>query len=104
MADKTIFLCCSTGASSGFIAKNIRQAAKAEGIEVNVIARSDSVIEDYIEDVDVILIAPHLSYLLDDLEDIADEHDVPLVMIPKKAYGDMDGAAILQIALEEMDA
>ena len=38
MADKTIFLCCSTGASSGFIAKNIRQAAKAEGIEVNVIA------------------------------------------------------------------
>ena len=69
-----------------------------------MIARSDSVIEDYIEDVDVILIAPHLSYLLDDLEDIADEHDVPLVMIPKKAYGDMDGAAILQIALEEMDA
>lgn len=103
MADKTIFLCCSTGASSGFMAKNIRQAARARGIEVSVIARSDSVIEDYIEDVDVILIAPHLSYLMDDLEELVDEYDVPIAMIPKKAYGDMDGDAILDLALEEME-
>lgn len=103
MADKTIFLCCSTGMSSGFMAKNIRQAAKARGLEVNVIARSDSVIGDYVEDVDVILVAPHLSYLLDDLAWVTDEYNVPLTMIPKQAYGDMDGDAILDLALAEMD-
>ena len=103
MAEKTIFLCCATGASSGFMAKNIRQAASARGIDVNVIARSDSVIEDYIEDVDVILVAPHLSYLLDDLSWVTDEYDVPLLLIPKKAYGDMDGDAILDLALEEIE-
>lgn len=46
---KNILLVCGTGASSGFMAKNIRQAAKARNIEIGVKARSDSVVEDYIE-------------------------------------------------------
>lgn len=44
-----ILLVCGTGASSGFMAKNIRKAAKEENLEINVKARSDSEIEEYIE-------------------------------------------------------
>ena len=66
---KNILLVCGTGASSGFMAKNIRQAAKARNIEIGVKARSDSVVEDYIEDIDLLLVGPHLSYMLQDLED-----------------------------------
>ena len=43
---KNILLVCGTGASSGFMAKNIRQAAKARNIEIGVKARSDSVVEE----------------------------------------------------------
>ena len=57
---KNILLVCGTGASSGFMAKNIRQAAKARNIEIGVKARSDSVVEDYIEDIDLLLVGPHL--------------------------------------------
>ena len=64
---KNILLVCGTGASSGFMAKNIRQAAKARNIEIGVKARSDSVVEDYIEDIDLLLVGPHLSYMLQDL-------------------------------------
>ena len=90
---KNILLVCGTGASSGFMAKNIRQAAKARNIEIGVKARSDSVVEDYIEDIDLLLVGPHLSYMLHDLEDIADP------FIPKDAYGELDGDAVLDFAL-----
>lgn len=96
---KNILLVCGTGASSGFMAKNIRQAAKARNIEIGVKARSDSVVEDYIEDIDLLLVGPHLSYMLHDLEDIADPFGVPVQIIPKDAYGELDGNAVLDFAL-----
>mgnify|MGYP000113885904 CR=1 FL=1 len=43
---KNVLLVCGTGASSGFMAKNIRNAAKARGVDVSVKARSDSEVED----------------------------------------------------------
>ena len=96
---KNILLVCGTGASSGFMAKNIRQAAKARNIEIGVKARSDSVVEDYIEDIDLLLVGPHLSYMLQDLEDIAEPHGVSVQIIPKDAYGELDGDAVLDFAL-----
>lgn len=100
---KNILLVCGTGASSGFMAKNIRQAAKARGIEVGVKARSDSTVEDYIEDIDLLLVGPHLSYMMDDLKQIADPHGVPAALIPKDAYGELDGDAVLDFALEILE-
>lgn len=97
---KNILLVCGTGASSGFMAKNIRIAAKARGLEIGVKARSDSTVEDYIEEIDLLLVGPHLSYMLDDLKDIADPYDVPVEIIPKDAYGSLDGDAVLDFALE----
>ena len=98
---KNILLVCGTGASSGFMAKNIRQAAKARNIEIGVKARSDSVVEDYIEDIDLLLVGPHLSYMLQDLEDIADPYDVPVRIIPEEAYGSLDGNAVIDFLLSE---
>ena len=59
-----ILLVCGTGASSGFMAKNIRKAAKEENLEINVKARSDSEIEEYIESIDPVSYT-HLDQLLD---------------------------------------
>ena len=69
---KNILLVCGTGASSGFMAKNIRQAAKVRNIEIGVKARSDSVVEDYIEDIDLLLVGPHLELYAAGSGDIAE--------------------------------
>ena len=37
-----VLLVCGSGASSGFMAANIRKAAKEKGMEMEVQARSDS--------------------------------------------------------------
>lgn len=100
---KNLLLVCGTGASSGFMAKNIRVCAKARGIEIGVKARSDSTVEDYIEDIDLLLVGPHLSYMLNDLKKIADPYNVPVLIIPKEAYGELDGDAVLDFALEALE-
>jgi PTS system cellobiose-specific IIB component len=85
------------------MAKNIRQAAKARGKDVSVKARSDSEIEDYIEEIDLLLVGPHLKYMMDTIEATASEYDVPAVLIKDDAYGSLNGEAVLQ-QIEEIIA
>lgn len=99
---KNILLVCGTGASSGFMAKNIRQAAKARGQQIGVKARGDAEVETYIEEIDLLLVGPHLKYMLQDLEQIAKPHGVPVRIIPEKAYGTLDGNAVLDFIDQEL--
>lgn len=92
---KNVLLVCGTGASSGFMAKNIRKAAKEKGIEIDVKARSDSEVDEYIEEIDLLLVGPHLKYMLDDLKKEAAPYDVPVEIIHEDAYGSLDGEAVL---------
>ncbi|WMC91495.1 PTS sugar transporter subunit IIB [Kineothrix sp. MB12-C1] len=93
---KNVLLICGTGASSGFMAKNIRKAAKEEGKDVSVKARSDSELEEYIEEIDLLLVGPHLKYMLEDLKKEADQYNVPVEIIQEEAYGSLDGEAVLR--------
>ena len=93
---KHVLLICGTGASSGFMAKNIRKAAKENGKEVDVKARSDSELDEYIEEIDLLLVGPHLKYMLEDLEKEAEPYKVPVAIIYEEAYGSLDGAAVLK--------
>ena len=99
---KNVLLVCGTGASSGFMAKNIRQAAKAHGVDISFKARSDSEVEEYIEEIDLLLVGPHLKYMLNDLEEIADPYDVPVRIIDEAAYGSLDGEAVFEFTMREL--
>lgn len=98
---KDILLVCGTGASSGFMAKNIRQAAKAQGYDLSVKARGDAEAEDYIEEIDCLLVGPHLKYMINDLEELAEPYGVPVRIIPEAAYGSLDGAAVIKFLEDE---
>lgn len=93
---KNVLLICGTGASSGFMAKNIRKAAKAKGKDVNVKARSDSELDEYIEEIDLLLVGPHLKYMMSDLVAVTAPHNVPVELIKEEAYGSLDGDAVLE--------
>ena len=99
---KQVLLLCGTGASSGFMAGNARTAAKEMGVDLTFIARGDSVLEDYIEDSALIMVGPHLSYMIDDLKDIIDEYNVPMIVIEEEVYGSLDGKGLVQQALKEI--
>ena len=100
MKKLTIMLCCGAGMSSGFLAQKTRQAAKKQGIEVRVDARSESAVEQYAEDIDVLLIGPPCASSFKSLSEVCRENQISIAMIPSDIYSNLDGAGILALAFE----
>ena len=102
MEELFILLACGSGASSGFMAGNMKKAVKEKGIAATVKAVSDSEIEEYADEIDILLIGPHISYLAEDLGILAAEKGFPLLIIPQAVYGRLDGKEALELALKEL--
>lgn len=96
---KNILLICGSGASSGFMAGAIRKAAKKRGVEVTVKAASESQLDERINEIDYLLIGPHLAYMLDDLKDQVAEKNVKAAVIPQSIYGTLNGEKALDLIL-----
>lgn len=98
-----VLLVCGSGASSGFMAANIRKAASARGLDISVIARSESEIESYIDDIDVLMAGPHLAYIMDEVEELAQENEsLKVILMRQDYYAKLDGEAALDHMLEEL--
>ncbi len=94
-----VLLVCGGGASSGFMAVNLRKAAKARGIEMEAKARSETEVEMYASEVDCIMIGPHLSYLVDDMRNRLGGNGPKLLLMDKSYYSTLDGDEALDALL-----
>jgi PTS system cellobiose-specific IIB component len=92
----SVLLVCGGGTSSGFLAANIRREAAKQGIDIVVTARSETEIEEYVDEVDCILLGPHLSYLFDDLKKQYKDRDIKIAVTEKSYYSTLDGNAALK--------
>lgn len=95
MKKHNVLLVCGSGASSGFMATNIRKAAAARGLSITVNARSESTVEDYVDEIDCLMIGPHLASTLPDMEEICEGYDVKVGVIEQAAYARLNGDAAL---------
>jgi PTS system cellobiose-specific IIB component len=86
-----VLLVCGSGASSGFMAVNIRKAAKVRGIDIQVNARSDSEIGNYIDDCDLIFVGPHLECMIDEIKEYEEEFPVKVALMKPEYYSTLDG-------------
>lgn len=86
-----ILLVCGSGASSGFMAAAIRKAAAKRGLDISITARSEAVIENYIDDIDCLMVGPHLAYILDDVNNIVGDRDVKVTMVKSQDYATFNG-------------
>ena len=96
-----IVLCCGSGASSGFMAQSIKKAAKEKNICVEVMARSSSQIENFLDGTDIVMVAPHLAAEADSIAKKCGS--IPCVVIDRTAYGMLDGGKTLNQALTEIN-
>lgn len=90
-----VLLVCGSGASSGFMAANVRKAAAARGLAITVNARSESVVEDYVEEIDCLMIGPHMASVKEGMEEICEGYDIKVAVIDKAAYAKLDGEKTL---------
>lgn len=102
MKKLNVLLVCGSGASSGFMAANIRKAAKAKGVEMSVKARSESEIENYIDEIDALMVGPHLAYILDDVEEYIQDAPVKVILMKPEYYATLDGEQALEHLFTEM--
>ncbi|KAF9404318.1 hypothetical protein HW555_014393, partial [Spodoptera exigua] len=87
------------GASSGFMAAAIRKAAKKREVKVTVKAASESQLDERANEIDYLLIGPHLSYMLNDIKEQMDGKNVKTAVIPQAIYGTLNGEKALDLIL-----
>lgn len=100
MADYNVLLVCGSGASSGFMAANIRKAATARGIAMSVTARSESEVLNYVEDINCLLVGPHLASNLDSIKEDIVGYDIKCALISKECYARLNGDMAVDQILE----
>jgi cellobiose PTS system EIIB component len=91
MTELKALLLCGSGASSGFMATNIRKAAQRRGIKCSIIARSQTEVDAYIDDVNCIMIGPHMEYILNNIKDKIQGRDIKVDIMKKSYYAILDG-------------
>ncbi len=96
-----VLLVCSAGASSSFMAAKMRLAAKKRKIDMNVSARAESEIVNFIGDVDVIMIGPHLSVYYEEVKERYGS-ECPIVLMRKDYFSKLDGEKAVDHLLEEL--
>jgi PTS system cellobiose-specific IIB component len=93
---KKVLLVCGGGASTGFLAAAIRKAVKKVGADYNVDAKPIDSLENNLSDLDVLLVAPHFEFRLDELKKKISGTRIKMAVVSPEAYGIMDGNAILE--------
>ncbi len=97
-----IMLACSAGMSTSLLVTKMEAAAKEKGLDIDIWAVPDaSVAENWAKDpnIDVILLGPQIRFRLAATEKLVDGK-VPVAVINMMDYGTMNGAKVLDTALE----
>ncbi len=102
MKKLNVLLVCGSGASSGFMAANIRKAAAEKGLDIKITARGESEIENYIDDIDALMVGPHLAYILDEVEEFVGDAPVKVISMKPEYYATLNGKQALDHLLEEV--
>lgn len=99
-----ILLACGIGASTGFMAANMRKIAKKQGIEVDIHAVSKSEVMEYADKIDVLLLGPHFAGEVPFYKEKLEPHGVKVMSINPKYYAALDGQSILKDAFDLYNA
>lgn len=100
---KQVLLTCGAGASSGFMAAAARKAAKKLGADVEVKAKSETEVASLLPEIDLLLVAPHLKYMIDEVKELCETNNVKYDIIPQRVYGLLDGKGLIEFALKKFE-
>lgn len=98
-----ILLCCCAGMSSSILVKNMRDAAKQlqmEDIKIASVAMTQ--VAQYIGKADLLLVAPQQVHQMEILVTLGQSYHIPVLLIGREEYGNMDGMRVLQDALTQV--
>lgn len=95
-----ILLACSSGMSTSLLVNKMKEAATAQGKEMEIWAVGQHEVPTEMEKADVVLIGPQMRFLKSKFEDKSKELNIPIDVINIVAYGRCDGNAVIKQAQE----
>lgn len=93
-----VILCCGAGFSSGFLAQRSRQAIKIKNFDMTIEAKSESVISEYMDEMDILLVGPHYASALEQLKSKCEPRGIKVALIPTDIYATIDGERLVEFA------
>lgn len=94
-----IKLFCASGMSTSVLVNKMKEAAKEKGVEVDINAYPESQMAKHVDNMDVALLGPQVGYTLSKAQAICKPKGIPVEVIPMIDYGMMNGAKVLDLAL-----
>ncbi len=91
-----IVLVCSAGMSTSMLVKRMEDAAKLEGLNVDILAVAESEVTK-IQNIDILMLGPQVRYLKSKFKSLEDS-GIPVTVIDTVKYGTMNGKAVLEDA------
>ncbi|WP_367369628.1 PTS sugar transporter subunit IIB [Pediococcus parvulus] len=98
---KNILLICGSGASSGFMAASMRKAVKKQGLDYKIKARSESELGDYSNDIDALMVGPHLKAEFEGIKERVPEK-VKVILMKPDYYSLLDGKGAIEHLKQEL--
>lgn len=100
-----ILVGCGAGASSTFVAQRMRVTLAARGLDIDVVAGSDSDLDARLGDprlgpVDVLLVGPHLAPQYEQICELAARYGVSARLLPAEVFSIRNGDASVDLALQ----
>lgn len=83
------------------MAAKMRYAVREKGLDINLTARSEGEISNYVGDVDTIMVGPHLA---GDYENLKKQYsdECKIILMQKEYYAKLDGEKAIEHLLKEL--
>lgn len=95
-----ILICCANGMSSSLLVQKMREEVRQRGLtDIRIGACAHTQYRKYIEEADVLLVAPQLNFIKEELETLNQSQHLKIMYIDPLAYGNLDVQMILDQVL-----
>lgn len=94
-----VLIVCAAGMSSSALAQRFRDEIRQKGLKIRVGTCGVSQYRQHLSQADLVFIAPQISWLQKELN----EKNVSCLVIPEKAYGEMNADVLVDMALHPDD-
>lgn len=100
---KRIVLCCSAGMSTSLVVTKMEKNAAERGLDVKIYAIAEQALRDELDshsgEIIAVLLGPQVRFKLAENKKLTDQYAIPIDVIDPVAYGTLNGAKVLDQAL-----
>ncbi|EOH87200.1 PTS system, lactose/cellobiose family IIB component [Enterococcus asini ATCC 700915] len=106
MSKSTIMLVCAAGMSTSMLVTKMQNAAKEKGLDAEIFAVAASEADKKLasQTIDVVLLGPQVRFMAKQFQEKLEPLKIPVEVINMADYGMMNGAKVLEQAVQMMEA